>query len=66
MNIFDFFSGYVKLEIRGMRVERFINIIVNEKKCDNFNYMISKDNVIDQKYVIVRRGKKKYYLGIYE
>ena len=28
--------------------------------------MITKDVCIDSKYLVVRRGKKKYYVGIYK
>ena len=45
----------------------FINagsILVNGKKLTDENVIISKDNAIDEEYVIVRRGKKKYYVGL--
>lgn len=45
----------------------FINagsIVVNGKKLTDENVIISKDNAIDEEYVIVRRGKKKYYVGL--
>ena len=45
----------------------FINagsIVVNGKKSTDENVIISKDNAIDEEYVIVRRGKKKYYVGL--
>ncbi len=31
MNIYNFFKGYFRIEISGSRIERFINIIVNNK-----------------------------------
>ncbi|MBE6147064.1 MAG: tyrosine--tRNA ligase [Firmicutes bacterium] len=67
-NALDFLvnHGIVSSKREGREMISAGSITVNGKKCDDFNYMISKDNVIDQKYVIVRRGKKKYYLGIYE
>ncbi len=37
----------------------------NEKITDN-NYLVTKDNAIDKKVYLIRKGKKKYYLGIYE
>ena len=37
----------------------------NEKITDN-NYLVTKDNAIDKKVYLIKKGKKKYYLGIYE
>lgn len=47
----------------------FINagsITINGNKIDNLELTVNKDLAIEDKYVIVRRGKKKYYLGIYK
>ncbi len=47
----------------------FINagsITINGKKIDSLELIVNKDLAIEDKYVIVRRGKKKYYLGIYK
>lgn len=38
------------------------SITINEDKITDLNYLISKDIAIDNKYVIIRKGKKKYYL----
>ena len=42
------------------------SITVNGEKITDLDYMITKDNCIDKKYIVVRRGKKKYFIGIYE
>lgn len=39
------------------------SITINGRRIDSFDYVVTKSDAIDQKYVIVRRGKKKYYLG---
>ena len=47
----------------------FINngsISVNGEKVTDLEMMITKDNCLFEKFVIIRRGKKKYHIGIYE
>ena len=47
----------------------FINngsISVNGEKVTDLEMMITKSNCLFDKYVIIRRGKKKYHIGIYE
>lgn len=42
------------------------SITVNGDKVIDLEYMITKDVCIDSKYLVIRRGKKKYHVGIYE
>lgn len=42
------------------------SITLNGEKVGDLDYMITKDNCIDKKYIVVRRGKKKYFIGVYE
>ncbi len=42
------------------------SITVNGEKVTDLEYVITKDKCIDSKYIVVRRGKKKYYIGIYK
>ena len=42
------------------------SISVNGCKVTDLEMMISKDFCLFNKYVIIRRGKKKYYIGIFE
>ena len=42
------------------------SIILNGEKLTNLELIVTKDLCIDSKYLIVRRGKKKYHIGIYE
>ena len=47
----------------------FINnssITINGDKVTDLEFVITKDKCIDSKYVVIRRGKKKYFIGIYE
>lgn len=40
-------------------------ISVNGERIETLTFTISKDTLIDSKYVVLRRGKKKYYLFEY-
>jgi len=47
----------------------FVNngsITLNGSKVTDLEFIVNKDACIDSKYIVVRRGKKKYYIGIYE
>ena len=41
------------------------SITLNGNKITDLEYIVSRESSIEDKYIIVRRGKKKYYLGIY-
>ena len=68
VNIVDFLvNGKICSSKREAR--EFVSnssITINGEKITDLEYTISKDVCIDSKYVVVRRGKKKYYIGIYE
>lgn len=42
------------------------SISLNGEKVNSLDYVVTKDNCLVNKYIILRRGKKKYYIGIYE
>ncbi|MDD5888799.1 MAG: tyrosine--tRNA ligase [bacterium] len=42
------------------------SISVNGDKVVDQNFVVSSDICLCSKYVVIRRGKKKYYIGIYE
>lgn len=42
------------------------SILINGDKVTDENEIISKDKAIENKAIVVRRGKKKYYMGIFE
>ena len=42
------------------------SITLNGDKITDLEFVVTKDNCIDSKYLVVRRGKKKYYVGIYK
>ncbi len=47
----------------------FVNngsITLNGEKVNDLEYVVSKDKCLVNKYIVVRRGKKKYFIGIYE
>lgn len=39
-------------------------ITVNGNRITDESYLLNKDNALADQYIIIRRGKKKYYLGI--
>ena len=41
----------------------YLECPINVDKVTDENMIISRDKVINNKFVIVRRGKKKYYVG---
>ena len=42
------------------------SITLNGDKITDLEFTITKDVCIDSKYLVVRRGKKKYFVGIYK
>ena len=42
------------------------SITLNGEKVTDLEFVLTKDKCIDSKYVVIRRGKKKYYIGIYQ
>ena len=47
----------------------FINsgsITINDEKILDENIIVNKELAIENQLLVVRRGKKKYYLGIFE
>lgn len=42
------------------------SITLNGDKVTDLEFVVTKDVCIDKKYVIIRRGKKKYFIGIYK
>lgn len=41
-------------------------ISLNNEKCTDLETYIEKKSLVDEKVIIIRKGKKKYYLGVYE
>ena len=42
------------------------SITLNGEKVTDLEMVVSKDKCLHSKYIILRRGKKRYYLGVYE
>ena len=42
------------------------SISVNGDKVTDLDYQVTKSDSIDQKYVVIRRGKKKYFIGKFQ
>ena len=58
--------GIVTSKREGRELINSNSISINGTKINDEEAVISKDSSIEGKYIIIRRGKKKYYLGIYE
>ena len=39
-------------------------VSINGEKVTDLDYVISEEDFIDNKYIIIRRGKKNYYIGV--
>ncbi len=66
-NILDFLVNYGIVTSKREAREFLTNgsITINGEKIIDFDYIVTKQSAIENKYIIIRRGKKKYYLGIY-
>ena len=66
-NILDFLvnHGIVASRREGREFLTNGSITLNGKKITDLETIVSKEKAIENEYIIVRRGKKKYYLGIY-
>ena len=42
------------------------SISLNGEKVTDLEFVVTKENCLVDKYIILRRGKKKYYIGVYE
>ena len=42
------------------------SITINGEKINDIDYTIAKDKCIDKKYLVIRRGKKKYFIIVYK
>lgn len=67
MNVVDFL---VEFNICSSKREarEFVNnnsISINGEKINNLDFIIDKSIAIDNKYVVVRRGKKKYFIACF-
>lgn len=67
-NIVDFLVNN-KIASSKREAREFINagsITINGDKIIDVDYNVTKDCAIDNEILVIRRGKKKYYLGIFE
>ena len=67
MNIVDFLVEYNICSSKRESRE-FVNnnsISINGEKINDLEFTINKDIAIDNKYVVVRRGKKKYFIACF-
>ncbi len=65
-NIIDFLTDS-KICTSKREAREFVNanaIRINNKKIDNLEYKIKEEDLIDNKVMIIKKGKKNYYLGL--
>jgi len=67
-NLLDFLvnHGIVTSKREGRELISSNSISINGNKINDCEKVITRKDAIEDKYIIVRRGKKKYYLGFYE
>lgn len=65
INIIDLLvnNGIVTSKREARELVSSNSITVNGVKVESIDQVITKNDAIDSKYIIIRRGKKKYYLG---
>ena len=67
INIIDFLVNY-NICSSKREAREFVNnnsISINGDKIYDVNFVIDKDIAIDNKYIVVRRGKKKYFIACF-
>ncbi len=66
-NILDFLvnHGIVASKREAREFIASGSVMLNGNKITDLDFVVTKEIAIEDKYIIVRRGKKKYYLGIY-
>ena len=68
LNIIDFLveAGVCSSKREAREFVSNSSITLNGEKVTDLEFVVSKDKCIDSKYLVIRRGKKKYYIGIYK
>ncbi len=67
LNIVDFLVNY-QICSSKREAREFLNagsIYINGDKITDLDFIITKELAIESKFIIVRRGKKKYYMGVF-
>ena len=67
LSLIDFLVEY-KIASSKREAREFLNagsITINGEKVTDETFKITKDIAIDHKIILIRRGKKKYYMGMY-
>ena len=68
MNIVDMLFN-TKILSSKREAREFINngsISINGEKINSLDTLVNRDTALYNKYIVVRRGKKKYYLVIFK
>ena len=68
LNIVDFLveSGVCSSKREAREFIGNSSITLNGDKVTDLEFVVNKDIAIESKYVVVRRGKKKYYMGMFK
>lgn len=65
ISIIDFLSTHTNIFASKGEVRKMLTgggIFVNKEKIEDVNFVIGTSNVIKEKYILVQKGKKNYYL----
>ncbi len=68
MNIIDLLVN-VGICSSKREAREFVNnssISLNGEKVTDLDFVVTRDKLIEEKYIVIRRGKKKYYVGTME
>ena len=68
MNLVDFLVTN-KIASSKREAREFItngSISINGKKITDLEFMVTKEVAIEDKYIIIRRGKKKYFIIVFK
>lgn len=63
--IIDFLSAITNIFPSKGEAKKMLTgggIFINKEKVDDSNYLIGKNNLIKEKYILAQKGKKNYYL----
>lgn len=68
LNVVDFLveSGVCSSKREAREFVNNGSITLNGDKVTDLEFIVNKDMAIESKYVVVRRGKKKYYMGMFK
>ncbi len=65
INIVDFLTTYTQVFSSKSEARKMIQanaISINKEKISDIKFIVSKKNIIDNRFILIQKGKKNYYL----